>query len=193
MLTSLVNQLIGLPNFKGKGMAIRQALRLVDGRAVRSRYGPLMRVRAGDQTNFFCISGRNESEYGDVYKEPTSSLAPGMAFLDIGANVGLFSLVASQMVGEQGVVLAFEPSMSVFNDLVGNAALNGLRNFFPFNLAIRRPRRLPDFSPAVAAIPVWGTCLKVAIYRSSRSTWPCLLYTSPSPRDQRGSRMPSSA
>ena len=24
-------------------------------------------------------------------------------------------------------------------------------------------------------------------------TWPCLLYTSPSPRDQRGSRMPSSA
>ena len=23
--------------------------------------------------------------------------------------------------------------------------------------------------------------------------WPCLLYTSPSPRDQRGSRMPSSA
>ena len=25
------------------------------------------------------------------------------------------------------------------------------------------------------------------------NTWPCLLYTSPSPRDQRGSRMPSSA
>ena len=25
------------------------------------------------------------------------------------------------------------------------------------------------------------------------SDWPCLLYTSPSPRDQRGSRMPSSA
>ena len=26
-----------------------------------------------------------------------------------------------------------------------------------------------------------------------RPNWPCLLYTSPSPRDQRGSRMPSSA
>ena len=27
----------------------------------------------------------------------------------------------------------------------------------------------------------------------SKDSWPCLLYTSPSPRDQRGSRMPSSA
>ena len=27
----------------------------------------------------------------------------------------------------------------------------------------------------------------------SEAAWPCLLYTSPSPRDQRGSRMPSSA
>ena len=28
---------------------------------------------------------------------------------------------------------------------------------------------------------------------AGRVTWACLLYTSPSPRDQRGSRMPSSA
>ena len=30
-------------------------------------------------------------------------------------------------------------------------------------------------------------------YYLNDSTYPCLLYTSPSPRDQRGSRMPSSA
>ena len=29
--------------------------------------------------------------------------------------------------------------------------------------------------------------------QTSKYVWPCLLYTSPSPRDQRGSRMPSSA
>ena len=28
---------------------------------------------------------------------------------------------------------------------------------------------------------------------AARRAWACLLYTSPSPRDQRGSRMPSSA
>ena len=31
------------------------------------------------------------------------------------------------------------------------------------------------------------------LYESGRPSWGCLLYTSPSPRDQRGSRMPSSA
>ena len=30
-------------------------------------------------------------------------------------------------------------------------------------------------------------------YSTSKRTYPCLLYTSPSPRDQRGTRMPSSA
>ena len=30
-------------------------------------------------------------------------------------------------------------------------------------------------------------------YLETHNNWPCLLYTSPSPRDQRGSRMPSSA
>ena len=29
--------------------------------------------------------------------------------------------------------------------------------------------------------------------QSNRQWWPCLLYTSPSPRDKRQSRMPSSA
>lgn len=145
MLTSLFNLLIELPNFKGKGFLIRQAMRVVNGRPVKSRYGPLMRARAGDQTNFFCISGRNISEYGDVYDELTQALAPGMAFLDIGANVGLFSLVASKIVGNAGVVIAFEPSLSVFNDLVGNAALNGTRNFFPFNLAISRETSTTKF------------------------------------------------
>ena len=37
------------------------------------------------------------------------------------------------------------------------------------------------------AIVSWGTMGKIA------ASWICLLYTSPSPRDQRGSRMPSSA
>lgn len=138
MLTSIVNGLISVPEFKGKGALIRQALRFVDGRAVRSRYGPIMRVRSGDQTNFFCLSGRNASEYGDVYDEMREYLKPGMAFLDIGANAGLFSLVASKLVTDSGTVVSFEPSLHVFQDLVMNAALNNANNLLPFNLAISK-------------------------------------------------------
>ena len=38
-----------------------------------------------------------------------------------------------------------------------------------------------------------GTCLNVGCIPSKALLESCLLYTSPSPRDQRGSRMPSSA
>ena len=41
----------------------------------------------------------------------------------------------------------------------------------------------------------WGVSLAMVVIAAFTITWfvPCLLYTSPSPRDQRGSRMPSSA
>ena len=37
-------------------------------------------------------------------------LGPGQTLADIGANVGLYSLVAVRLVGADGKVLAFEPS-----------------------------------------------------------------------------------
>ena len=37
------------------------------------------------------------------------------------------------------------------------------------------------------------TCINPCAGMEGGVTWDCLLYTSPSPRDQRGSRMPSSA
>src|SRR5580704_7841694 len=36
-------------------------------------------------------------------------LYPGAAFLDMGANEGYFSVVASRLVGEHGAVVAIEP------------------------------------------------------------------------------------
>ena len=44
-----------------------------------------------------------------------------------------------------------------------------------------------------AVIPYFGGGLGVGIIDNNIQYFPCLLYTSPSPRDQRGSRMPSSA
>ena len=53
---------------------------------------------------------------------------------------------------------------------------------------------LPASNNGVIDVPFRGRILKVAGDRTF-DTWTvtCLLYTSPSPRDQRGSRMPSSA
>lgn len=52
----------------------------------------------------------------------------GDTFVDIGANVGYFTLVASRLVGDTGHVYAFEPDPVAFGILQRNVRLNGLRN-----------------------------------------------------------------
>ena len=54
----------------------------------------------------------------------TAGLAPGDAFLDVGANIGYFSVLAARRVGESGSVVAVEPSPRVFLLLEESVRLN---------------------------------------------------------------------
>ena len=54
-------------------------------------------------------------------------LRPGASFVDVGANIGYFSLLAAAAVGETGRVLAFEPDPDNFRLLMRSAAHNGLQ------------------------------------------------------------------
>lgn len=58
----------------------------------------------------------------------TEALEPGMVFLDIGAHVGLYTVIAASRVGPTGRVYAFEPSGETFALLQENVALNGHAN-----------------------------------------------------------------
>jgi FkbM family methyltransferase len=49
----------------------------------------------------------------------------GMSVLDIGANIGLYSILLAELVGAQGKVLAFEPDPALFEAAVTNSRLNG--------------------------------------------------------------------
>jgi FkbM family methyltransferase len=51
-------------------------------------------------------------------------LRPGDVFVDGGANVGLFALVAARCVGASGRVVCFEPASSTRSTLLRNVALN---------------------------------------------------------------------
>jgi FkbM family methyltransferase len=53
-------------------------------------------------------------------------LRPGDVFVDGGANIGLFSLVAARSVGPSGKVVAFEPAPATRAALRGNLELNAL-------------------------------------------------------------------
>jgi FkbM family methyltransferase len=51
-----------------------------------------------------------------------------MVCLDIGANVGYFTLLMSRIVGPSGSVISFEPTPHTFEVLRKNIALNGCEN-----------------------------------------------------------------
>lgn len=44
-------------------------------------------------------------------------LKPGCVFVDVGASIGVYTLVASRLVGMYGCVLAFEPESEAFTCL----------------------------------------------------------------------------
>ena len=55
-------------------------------------------------------------------------LQPGDCFVDVGANIGYFTLLASQLVGERGIVVAVEASPTTAESLRSNIRLNSAHN-----------------------------------------------------------------
>lgn len=69
-------------------------------------------------------------------QELARSLRPGMVALDIGANVGFYTLLSSVLVGPQGRVYAFEPVPRNLEYLRRHVNLNRLENVEILSLAL---------------------------------------------------------
>ena len=63
-------------------------------------------------------------------------VSPGVTFLDIGANYGIYTVAAASLVGSTGQVLSFEPCIDTFAILSRNVEINHLRNVRLFELAL---------------------------------------------------------
>ncbi len=63
-------------------------------------------------------------------------LFAGAVFVDVGANIGYYSVVASPLVGDEGKVFAFEPERDNFFLLTKNVEHNELVNVHPVNAAL---------------------------------------------------------
>jgi len=84
--------------------------------------GVLMRVAADDGLARWICSGefeRGERQFVAGY------LRRGDAFIDVGANTGLFALLAAQAVGPHGAVHALEPGSAAFDLLETSVRING--------------------------------------------------------------------
>jgi FkbM family methyltransferase len=63
------------------------------------------------------------------------ALRPGMTFVDAGANVGYFSVLASRLVGPEGRVVCIEPDARNVQILRANLSRNGCANAVVMTLA----------------------------------------------------------
>jgi FkbM family methyltransferase len=78
-------------------------------------------------------------------------LGPGDTFIDVGANIGYFSVLASQLVGPSGRVVAIEASQAFNTRLRQNARLNDCRNIRALHTAVSDKRRTLTFVLASSA------------------------------------------
>jgi len=80
------------------------------------------------------VSGRLISEEPDVVVLERY-VRPGDVVLDVGANVGTYTLALSRLVGPRGRVIAIEPVPGTFGLLASSVAFAGLENVTLLNLA----------------------------------------------------------
>jgi FkbM family methyltransferase len=99
---------------------------------VRTRNGVAMEIRPrhGDRYTFY------ETLVMNSYLRQGQHLRPGDTVIDIGANIGCFSVLAARAVGPTGRVLAVEPEQSTFESLRRNVRLNRCENIDARRLAI---------------------------------------------------------
>jgi FkbM family methyltransferase len=93
------------------------------------------RIRGGEgQGLWIQINPRTGRDYYDGTIEPAVQrflahhLRPGAVFYDIGANIGFFTLLAAQRVGDEGRVFSFEPEAELVSRIREHAGRNGLSN-----------------------------------------------------------------
>ncbi|MCC6773783.1 MAG: FkbM family methyltransferase [Gemmatimonadaceae bacterium] len=92
----------------------------------------------------------NDLTAGQLYESETSNfigsiLQPGDTFIDIGAHVGYFTMLASTLVGPAGAVYWFEPELSNYAHLLEHIEINAATNVRPLHMAVGASPGTADF------------------------------------------------
>ncbi|MCJ7791618.1 MAG: FkbM family methyltransferase [Dehalococcoidia bacterium] len=81
------------------------------------------------------VEGVYEKYETELFKKMAQD---GMVVVDIGANIGYYTLIAAKLVGDKGVVYAFEPEPRSYKLLCQNIAINGYTNIVPIEKAVSK-------------------------------------------------------
>ena len=88
------------------------------------RYKAYFYVRSFSDDLYSVMPGRE----CDVNELILGSLSKGNLFIDVGANIGYYSVLAGKIIGDSGQVVSVEPMPSTGKILKCNLSLNNLKN-----------------------------------------------------------------
>jgi FkbM family methyltransferase len=121
------------------------------------------RVRQGRAKGIWLeLNPRTGQDYASGCAEPAvqeimaNYLGPGMVFYDLGANIGLFSLLAARLVTESGKVFSFEPDHQTAVRLRRNIEKNAFENVCVIEAGVGAVTARSVFLPADANSPDRG-------------------------------------
>lgn len=69
----------------------------------------------------------------------------GMTVVDVGANIGYYTIIAACLVGQEGTVFSFEPHPGNYEKLRENVEVNGYTNCYLVNKTISDKREMTKF------------------------------------------------
>ncbi len=114
-------------------------------------------VRFGLHLDFQYFSHQcihNHLKAGVLYEPELSqflirALRPGDVFVDVGAHIGYFSMMAAGLVGQAGSVFSFEPDPDNYERLLRHARENGFPQIQAFQMPVAaEPREIEFFTNA---------------------------------------------
>jgi FkbM family methyltransferase len=120
--TKVLSDAIRQYNFRGKARLLH-SLCSREGERQAEVFGYQIKLDLGDYIQRSIYLGTFEPCESAQARQ---YLKPGMTFVDVGANVGYYTLLAASLVGRRGRVLAFEPSPYAFDRLVDAITRNNL-------------------------------------------------------------------
>jgi FkbM family methyltransferase len=102
-------------------------------------------------------------------------LRPGDVFIDVGANVGIYTLIAAIRVGPSGQVIAFEPSTTSYERLVDNVRLNNFPHVSCQKLALSDDEGESILMQSVDGYDAWNSLAKPTMGQSFTNERVCLM------------------
>jgi FkbM family methyltransferase len=99
--------------------------------------------------NYYWIRGHDEPE---VIRCMKSRIMPGFHVVDVGAHVGIETMMFSAWVGSAGVVTAIEPDQDNFETLLTNLRMNGVANVRTIQGAIAARKGVSEFHDGLGVL-----------------------------------------